>query len=256
MRDEQRREPDLEERVDRVERLRRRAALERRRAPTACSRRTSASAIGCGDSQIAAAVASARNSRFGDSIRWTNADASGPSTNSSARENQPPTRLSSSSVAATHDDGGLDDDVAMADMGELVRQHRFELCRRRGREEARADCDRRPAGPRPVASARGSPSSHQIQPRLRNTGDGCERARPSSAVPATSPTGSSRARTSPSATRSAVPVESCRRAAHRRTRRSRAADTRRAPSRSSRRPRTCRRAAPTPSGRCGRREAG
>ena len=66
----------------------------------AWSRRTSASAIGCGESQIAAARASARNSRFGESIRWTKADASGPSTKSSTRENQPPTRLSSSSVAA------------------------------------------------------------------------------------------------------------------------------------------------------------
>src|SRR5439155_10557448 len=67
----------------------------------AWSSRMSASAIGCGESQIAAAVASARNSRFGDSIRWTNADASGPRKNNSTRDSQPPIRLSSSNVAAS-----------------------------------------------------------------------------------------------------------------------------------------------------------
>src|SRR5262245_49158220 len=125
----------------------------------ACSSRTSASAIGWGESQIAAAVESARNSRFGESSRCTSADASGPRKNSKARENQPPTRLNSSSVAAS----------TTTDVWTTMSRCRTwaSSCASTASNSAGAAAESRPAltptddarGPRPATIARGNPSS-------------------------------------------------------------------------------------------------
>ncbi len=59
-------------------------------SPIASSRRRSASASPCGESQSSAASRSASNSRFGESSRWMSAAATGPSTKRNARCRNPP----------------------------------------------------------------------------------------------------------------------------------------------------------------------
>ena len=77
-----------------------------------------------------AAARSASNSRFGESSRWTNAEAIGPRTNRSHRAEPAadPARLDDHRGG---DDGDrLDEDVPVPDVCQFVREHALELRRR------------------------------------------------------------------------------------------------------------------------------
>ena len=125
----------------------------------AWSSRMSASASPCGDSHSSAARRSASNSRFGETagVRARCRDRAEDEQERSVGD-QPPTRLASISEAASDDDRGLDRDVAVLHVRDLVREHAFELGRRARADAAGADGERRVGGPRPVASASGIPS--------------------------------------------------------------------------------------------------
>ena len=169
VRDEERREPFLHERVERPERLGRRARLEldelrrllepEQRVGEAVRR---AAELGGGRS--------ASNSRFGESSRCTHAAATGPSTKRSDRSSQPPMRLSSIDRRSEDDDGRLDRDVAVPDVRELVREHALELGRRTGRHEAGADRERRARGAASRRERARQAVGDEIEPRLHDPG--------------------------------------------------------------------------------------
>ena len=164
MRREERRRGRGGERVDRVERLGRRVRAEldelarllqpeeRVGEPVRRSRRSRRR------------TRSARTRASATAAAWTNAEAIGPSTNSSARSRKPPIRLSSTSAAAKHHGRRLDEHVTRADVRELVREHALELGRRQRRSRPVAHADRRRrAGPRPTTSARGMPVAERCR---------------------------------------------------------------------------------------------
>ena len=247
MGDEERRQALLGERVDGVQRLRRRARLERDEVarPVEPEQRVGESVA---EPRIPAAIRSAASSRFGESSRWTKAAAIGPSTASSARSNQPPIRDRSTSTTASMTAEVCVEHVAAADVRELVREHRLELGRRQRAEQSgrteRSRTRRTAAGRERTRKAVGD----QIELRRRRCGTSPRARRRSSA--AADPR---RARTrGRRASRAARGRRTRRRRARRagcRRRRPRPCAARRAPSRTRRQaPRASRRAATTSRG--------
>ena len=162
MRDEERREALLGERVRRVERLGRRARLERdelhrparagaaRRRGRAASRRARPRS-GRPRTRASARAGGARTTRRAGRART-----------SSARWSQPPIRDDSTTAAATIDRDRLDEHVAVPQMRELVRDDPLELGRRRDAEQPGRDRERRAAAARrgrPRARAGSRPAS-------------------------------------------------------------------------------------------------
>ena len=201
VRHEQRGEALLGERIDRVERLGRRARREldelaRLLEPDAARPRARAASR-----RSPAATRSAANSRFGDSRRWTNAAAIGPSTKSSARCEPAADAARLDERRGEHDDRRLHEHVAVADVRELVREHALELGRRQRRRASPVlTASAEPRGPRPADERARVAVRQQVEPRLRRRRRAQRAARPSSAAPGASPTGSSRAPTIPSTT--------------------------------------------------------
>ena len=145
MRDEERREALLGERVRRVERLGRRATPGTRRVPSPARAAASASASPCGDSQSSAANRSASNSRFGESEQVDERGGERP-------EHEEERALEAAADARQLDHGAgdhhrerLDEHVPVAEVRELVRDDALELGRRRDAEQARRDGERRAA---------------------------------------------------------------------------------------------------------------
>ena len=172
VRHEQRGEARLLERVDRVERLGRRRATRTGRAPPSARGGCRASARPCGEPQKPAAVRSAANSRFVESIRWRNAAEIGPRNMSSARSSQPPIRLMLDRHRRQDDERRLHGDVAVVDLRQLVREHALELRRRRARaSRPRETATAAPRVPRPGRERPRMRVVEQVQPRLRDPGE-------------------------------------------------------------------------------------
>ena len=150
--------PVVVERVDRVERLGRRAALRTRRAPPRDRAGASASARSCG-SQTPAAIAVGRELalRREQQVRERRGDRREHEEQRAREESADPARLDQRR-REQHGER-LREDVAAADVRELVRDDASSSAGGATREQARRDGERGAPGPRPTTNARGKPSS-------------------------------------------------------------------------------------------------
>ena len=225
--------PFLGERVDRVERLGRRARRGTGTAPPS-ARAGSARRRGRAASRRSRRPRrSAANSRFVESSRWRNAAAIGPR-NDEQRALEPAADAARCSIiiADRTTSGVCTSHVAVVDLRELVREHALELGRRSSAEQPGA----RPRPPRHACRGRRRAPAGARRRAGRAAASGARRAppaaRPSSAPSAPRASGSSRRADHPE--RDAVGVEDERRrptssAAEEEERRD--AGSRRAPSR-------------------------
>ena len=147
MRDEERRQALLGERIDGVERLRRRARLERDEVAGAVELAAARPRARRRSRAARDAIRSAASSRLGESRRWTNAAAIGPSTASSARSNQPPIRERSTRTTASMTAEVCVRTSRRRTCASSCAITRLELGRRQRAEQAGRERDRRAGGP-------------------------------------------------------------------------------------------------------------
>ena len=134
----------------------------------AWSSRSSASASPWGDPQMPAATRSAASSRFGESRRWTNAEADRARGRPAGRAREAADSRCLDQHHREHGREGLHEHVTRTHVGELVREDALELGRGKRAQQACAERERRTAWAAPGNECTWEPVVDQVQLRRQD----------------------------------------------------------------------------------------